>query len=264
MNGRLPETVAIMQPYLFPYLGYFQLARAVDEFWLLDTVNFIHRGWMNRNNLLVGETKKLFTIPVSSGPRDQLICEKTFAPQAAGELDKLDRTMRNAYAKALHLGRALGLVARVREAFASSHQRADFTGVAEFALRETFDMIGVDTPIRRISTLRLADKLKGQERIIAACKAIGAGGYVNMIGGRKLYDHQAFLRSGLSLWFLEPVLLAYGQGRTEFTPGLSVLDAMAHVSPGNFPELLDAARLIPAGELADIRPHPPGPPFARG
>lgn len=92
------KSIAIMQPYLFPYLGYFQLAHSVDEFWLLDTVSFIQHGWMNRNNLMIANTKKLFTIPVSAGPADQVISEKTFARNSVHALNKLQRSVAQSYA----------------------------------------------------------------------------------------------------------------------------------------------------------------------
>ena len=43
--------LAIMQPYFFPYLGYFQLMAAVDKFLLYDHVNYIKKGWIHRNRI---------------------------------------------------------------------------------------------------------------------------------------------------------------------------------------------------------------------
>ncbi|MDW3118536.1 MAG: WbqC family protein [Roseovarius pacificus] len=77
-----------MQPYLFPYIGYFQLAAAVDEFWLLDTVQFIQQGWMNRNNLLINGHKTMFSIPVNKRPRIDLISNKAYGPTAARDCEK--------------------------------------------------------------------------------------------------------------------------------------------------------------------------------
>ena len=172
------KTIAIMQPYLFPYIGYFQLAHSVDEFWLLDNVNFIRRGWMNRNNLLVNGNRWLYTIPVNSGPRDQLILHKTFSPDAVHTIDKLYGTLHTSYSKAPHLDRVLELVAAVRDAIVASSKPADFTETTEFALRKAFDMIGIATPIYRVSSLNLANGLSGQGRILAACEAVGANRYV--------------------------------------------------------------------------------------
>ena len=246
-TAQSPRRVAIMQPYLFPYIGYFQLAAAVDEFWLLDTVQFIRRGWMNRNNLLVDRQKTLFTIPVTSGPRDQAILDKTYnAEEAAKALFKLTRTIRTAYAKAPYTDDALRLVEGFARHLAHSDQPANFTEATEYALRLCFGALGLTTPIRRISSLGLDDTLTGQERIIAACRAIGAQDYVNMIGGRDLYDADSFAAAGLSLHFLEPALPPYDQGHTGFEPGLSILDVIANVAPEGIRDMLNAARIVRA------------------
>lgn len=240
-----PRRVAIMQPYLFPYLGYFQLAAAVDEFWLLDTVQFIRRGWMNRNHLLVNARKTLFTVPVTSGPRDQPILEKTYnREEALKALDKLAGTIRAAYKKAPHRDTALRVVQDFAQHLAQTPQPADFTTATETALQSCFDAVGLATPIRRVSSLGLEDTRTGQDRIIAACQAIGARDYVNMIGGRDLYEADAFAASGLALRFLRPVLPEYDQGLPAFEPGLSILDVLAHVPPEDIRRMLDAAQIV--------------------
>ena len=40
--------LGIMQPYFFPYIGYWQLMNAVDRYVIYDDVNFIKGGWINR------------------------------------------------------------------------------------------------------------------------------------------------------------------------------------------------------------------------
>nr|WP_310590339.1 WbqC family protein [Dyadobacter sp. NIV53] len=68
-------TIAIMQPYIFPYIGYFQLINAVDKFIIYDDVNFINKGWINRNNILVSGQAHLFTIPLKDASQNKLIHE---------------------------------------------------------------------------------------------------------------------------------------------------------------------------------------------
>lgn len=243
----MTSTVAIMQPYLFPYLGYFQLAAAVDEFWLLDTVQFIRRGWMNRNNLWFNDCKTLFTIPVVAGSRDQTVLEKSYHTDEAPKASlKLAKTMRQAYAKAANVETAAQLVEDFAQHLERSSVAADFTSATEFALQRCFDVIGLTTPIKRISSLELDQNLGGQDRIIAACQSIGAQNYVNMIGGRDLYDAGRFAAVGLRLHFIEPTLPPYDQGHDGFEPGLSILDVIAHVPPKDIRKMLDAAQVTPA------------------
>ena len=69
--------LAVMQPYLFPYLGYWQMITFVDKFVLFDDVNYIVRGWINRNNILMNGKSHLFTLPLNGASPNKLICELT-------------------------------------------------------------------------------------------------------------------------------------------------------------------------------------------
>src|SRR5581483_11840060 len=53
-----------MQPYLFPYIGYFQLMHAVDRFVVADDLSYIKQGWINRNRLLINGEAAYFTVPL--------------------------------------------------------------------------------------------------------------------------------------------------------------------------------------------------------
>ena len=71
--------LAIMQPYIFPYIGYFQLINAVDKFVIRDDVNFIMRGWINRNRILVNDSDSLFSIPVEKASQNTLTSDCVLA-----------------------------------------------------------------------------------------------------------------------------------------------------------------------------------------
>ena len=64
--------VAIMQPYFFPYLGYFQLIDAVDVYVNLDHVSFMKRSYMTRNQIKNNTT---INIPVSGGSQNKTCLE---------------------------------------------------------------------------------------------------------------------------------------------------------------------------------------------
>jgi NDP-sugar pyrophosphorylase family protein len=65
--------LAIMQPYLFPYIGYFQLIHAADLFVLYDDVNFRKQSWINRNKILLNGKDYTFTIPCRGVSSNKLI-----------------------------------------------------------------------------------------------------------------------------------------------------------------------------------------------
>ncbi|MEI8137325.1 MAG: WbqC family protein [Bacteroidota bacterium] len=49
-----------MQPYFFPYLGYFQAIKAVDKYILYENIDYITEGWMHRNRILVKNQKPIY------------------------------------------------------------------------------------------------------------------------------------------------------------------------------------------------------------
>ena len=69
------KKVAVMQPYWYPYIGYFQLMNAVDEFVIYNDVNYIERGWVNRNNFLINRESKLLTLPLIKATSSKLFNE---------------------------------------------------------------------------------------------------------------------------------------------------------------------------------------------
>lgn len=230
-----------MQPYLFPYLGYFQLAAAVDEFWLLDTVGFIREGWMNRNKLLVNGREYLFTIPVKNKSYKTPISEYEFSAKSVYYLKKLSKTIYQSYSRANYKHLAYDIILETLDYIKVQNGDFDFTKVTEYTLNSIFKTIHLDTPIKKISQLNLSANLTGQARIITACKAIGASVYVNMIGGKELYDSADFLREDISLYYLQAVLPNYPQSVEEFVPGLSILDVIANVSPNEVADMLHCA-----------------------
>src|SRR5690554_5438915 len=67
--------IAVMQPYLFPYIGYFQLIQAVDKFVFYDDVNFIKKGWINRNRILINNKDLSFSVPLNKVSQNKTINE---------------------------------------------------------------------------------------------------------------------------------------------------------------------------------------------
>ena len=62
-----------MQPYVFPYIGYMQLVHAADKFVFYDDVNFIKKGWINRNSIMLNDGSYRFTIPLKGQSQNSLI-----------------------------------------------------------------------------------------------------------------------------------------------------------------------------------------------
>jgi hypothetical protein len=220
-----------MQPYFFPYAGYFRLLDIVDHFVVFDCVQFPRRGRVHRTQVPgpTGDVEWL-TLPLAAMPRDVLIRDLAFAADARARLD--DRLSRCAW-----LATAEGAIAeRLR-----AHLHGPLHSVIDYlvaGLQLVADILGLAPTITRSSDLTLDPLLKAQDRVVAAVKAVGGTRYVNTPGGHQLYDAAAFAGAGLTLSFLVP----YG-GRYRY-----LLPALASQSPA---AILDDIRAWNRLEPAD-------------
>jgi hypothetical protein len=185
-------TAAVMQPYFVPYAGYFSLIASVDVFVVLDCVQFPRRGWVHRNRLAdASGSPRWLTLPIEKAPRDVKIRDLLFRPNAADEMAE--------QAKSFPVLLEAAGDELVREVLSVSGKPADYLvrllRVVCLRLELSFNDISIDS-------LRLDRSLKGQDLIMAAAESAGATRYLNLPGGRSLYDPAAFGRRGMSLGFL--------------------------------------------------------------
>jgi len=209
--------LAIMQPYLFPYLGYFQLIRAVDAFVVYDDVNYIKGGWINRNYILAQGNKLLVTLPLQGASPNQLINQVV----VGGRQEKMLETIRHCYAKAPQFSTVFPLVEEI-----ILQQEKNLARFLEHGLRRICEYLGLHPQWHLSSTLNKDNDLRGQEKVLAICKELGATHYINVPGGKELYDRDDFVRRGLKLFFIQPKPVAYRQFGNEFVPNLSIIDVM--------------------------------------
>jgi hypothetical protein len=187
-----------MQPYFFPYAGYFRLFAAVDEFLIFDCVQFPRRGRVHRTEIpgAKPDTPSWLTLPLARHSRETRIVDLQFATDARAVFDCR-------LAAFPWIASSVGPQAdRIRSLLqAPLDSPIDYL---EAGLRLVLDLLGLTVPLRRTSTLRLDPSLRGQSRVIAAARVVGATEYVNSPGGRALYDAASFSRDGLQLRFLVP------------------------------------------------------------
>lgn len=228
--------LAIMQPYLFPYLGYFQLAASVDKFVFYDDVNFIKHGWINRNRLYLGGAVRYFTIPLSGASPFLKIRQIGVQP---GEIwkKKMLESVRHSYSKAPHFKAANELLRTALDSGESS-----IAAIARTSVRTVCAYAGLDTQFVASSAIYGNDQLSGAQRVVDICKRENASDYVNPPGGRELYSEDMFSAAGVKLHFVQPCLREYKQFAGEFQPGLSVLDALMFNDARAVRELIEAGR----------------------
>ncbi len=232
-----------MQPYLFPYIGYFQLMRAVDKFVVLDDVAFIQRGWINRNRVLVNHRPHTFTIPIERASQNKLITELNIAEQG-GWRDKFLKTLTLAYKRAPFFESVYPSIER--SILYSGRMLADFIGNSLFELHR---YLGLESELVKTSRAYNNQNLTGEERILDICRRENGNEYINPIGGTALYSSHRFADAGIALRFLKPETIRYRQFGTEFVPSLSIIDVLMFNGSRRTAEYLNDYKLI-SGEAA--------------
>jgi len=209
--------VAIMQPYFFPYIGYFQLIHAVDLFVIYDDVNYIKGGWINRNFILSQGQRTRITLQLLGASSNLLINQIHIGNNSSTLL----KTIQQSYARAPYFQEAIQLIENIL-----SSEETNLARFLDFSLREFCDYLGLDRVWRLSSDLKKDVALKGQKKVLAICEELGASQYVNLPGGRELYDHTNFAEQGVQLSFLEPIINPYEQSEDKFIPYLSIIDVI--------------------------------------
>ncbi len=218
--------LAIMQPYFFPYLGYFLLAASVDRFVFLDDAQFIKQGWVNRNRWWVGGKPDYFTVPVT-GVGERTPIDEVGVVTAGPWRRKLVMSLEQHYARAPQRPEAVALLREVAD--------AEATGIAEMAkrsVRVTCARLGITPAFVDSSRGYGNGDLRGEARVLDICRREGATEYVNLPGGVSLYDPARFAAIGVGLRFVRPWKRAWTRGGLPEDASLSVLDALAfHPAP---------------------------------
>ena len=211
--------IAIMQPYFFPYIGYFQLINAVDVFVLYDDVHFIKKGWINRNRILLNGKAHLFTIPCKDSSQNRLISETEIAFGGKAK-DKLIRTIQMAYKRAPYYHDVLGMIEEV--ILSNSLYLHE---IATKSIQSICSFLSIETLLKSSLTYR-NQSLKKEDRLIDICKNENILEYINAEGGQEIYTKDSFAAKSIFLSFIKPKLIRYNQLQNEFVPGLSMIDVM--------------------------------------
>lgn len=226
-------TLAIMQPYLFPYIGYFQLMHAADTFLLLDDVAWINRGWINRNRILVQGQPQYLTFPVAGASQNKTIGELSLHTPGTWK-NTVEKTLLMAYKKAPQFDRFFPVLQGILH--------ADIPNLSAYifhSLQVLCRYMGLRVQLGASTGVYPHKGLKGQERILDLCRQENAAVYINPPGGTALYDAERFREEGMQLRLLEPRLLPYAQrGTGAFVPALSIIDVLMHCSEAQIEEQL--------------------------
>lgn len=241
MIGGDELVIGIMQPYVFPYIGYFQLIKAVDKFIVYDDVAFINKGWINRNNILVNGKASMFTIPLVGASQNRLIRDIEVDNLAAWS-KKFLKTIEQSYKKAPFYKQGFQLLEQI-----FNLPTANIAELGVNSLKETCKYLNIETEIVESSTIYNNQDLKAQVRILDICLQEKANHYINPIGGMAIYDKQLFADKEILLNFIKAKPIQYKQFNKyneSFVPWLSIIDFLMFCSVEEINEHLNKFELV--------------------
>ncbi len=231
--------VAIMQPYFFPYLGYFQLVQAVDHFVLYDDVMFIKKGWINRNRIWMQGQDFMFTIPLQKQSQNKTIRESNVAWNTEFP-SKFLVQLRSAYKKAPHVDAIMTLIEGVL-----AEKPISLADLAGNSIQATWNYLGLTKNFYFSSELSVSADLGRAERLIEITKSFGESVYINAANGKELYTKPSFAQNGIDLKFIQCELPYYAQGNGgAFLAGLSMIDVLMWNDVQNVRDLLTSYVLV--------------------
>jgi len=227
--------MGIMQPYLFPYIGYFQLINAVDKFVIHDDVQYIKGGWINRNRIQINDKDHLFTFSLQKDSALKNINTRLFSNQFYQEKAKFLKLIQNNYNKALYFPSSYNLLFKI-----FNYRGLNISSFITNSLKQICNYLEITTPFYLSSELNKNNELKGQDRVIDICHTLKADIYINPIGGRTLYSKKVFKQNNISLFFLQTQNMIYEHNKQPFIPNLSIVDVIMFNSKGKIKEYLNS------------------------
>ena len=213
------KKVAIMQPYIFPYIGYFQLINAVDKFVVYDTIQYTKKGWINRNRILSQGKDEYITIPLKKDSDFLDIKERFVSDSWQNDQKKLLNKIKSNYQKAPYFKENFSII---EDCF--NYESKNLFDFIFNALKVFCNFFEIKTELLISSNINHDSTLKSADRVIAICKALEADQYINAIGGKELYTKDYFSENNLDLKFLEAKKTEYPQFNNDFVPYLSIID----------------------------------------
>lgn len=225
------KTIAIMQPYFLPYIGYFQLLNAVDEFVIYDDLEFTKKGWINRNRLHFNGRIEYFTINLKHCSDYELIKNKQISSVF---IDKEKKRILNkiyqSYKKAPHFTEVFEMTEQIFE-----YDEINLFKFIKHSIEQIQCYLQIDTKLIDSSVLNVNPNYRGVNRVIQICKELRASKYINPEGGVELYSKDEFEINGINLFFLQTQI---------YDDRLSIIDTMMYNSKDQIKVLMNEYNLI--------------------
>lgn len=225
--------LAVMQPYIFPYIGYYQLVYSSDVFIFYDDVSFIKQSYINRNNILANGKTLRFTLPVLGASSNILIENLDYSNSK-----KILRTIAQAYAKAPYFDDAFHVIE-----FVLNQENRGIAHINSLSIRAVFEYLNIDKKMLLASEIDYDRTKERANRLIELSKMHDCDHYINSPGGKLLYEKEYFKEQGIKLEFIETEIQPYNQNIDEFVPYLSMIDILMNCSKEEISKMLKSYKL---------------------
>lgn len=222
--------IGIMQPYFFPYLGYWQLMNEVDKYVILDDVNYIKRGWINKNFIKGNGKAQRIGINIKSVSQNKLINELSLLKDDENSLIK---TIEQYYRHAPFYEDVMPIIKDI-----ISQEESNLSLYLFYGIKKIAQYLQMNTEFFISSMIEKNNSLKGQDRIIEICKQLNGDTYINAIGGMEIYNKKGFDNEGLELIFLKMDEIEYKQLNGDFISNLSIIDVIMNNSVEDVKKML--------------------------
>lgn len=225
-----------MQPYFFPYIGYFSLIQSCDKFIIFDTPQFMRKGWIERNRILKltgGST--YIKVPLIKSPLDTAILDM----KINNDIDWKNKIIAqlDIYKKIAPFYRTT--MDLIHHCLCGEHIK--ISKLNEVIIREVSKYLGIKTEISVYSqSNKIIESVNNpDEWALEICKSIGADTYINAPGGKEFFDSEKYKKENIKLLFIEPILQSYNQNTNNFEAGLSIIDVLMFNSKENTINLIN-------------------------
>lgn len=233
----MSKKIGIMQPYFFPYLGYWQLINAVDEYVIYDNIQYTKKGWINRNRFLQNGKDELFSVNLQKAS-DYLDVKDRYISDVF-DRNNLISKLKNSYKKAPFYEEHFPIIQDIIK-----FEDNNLFNYINNSIKKIHSFFGMESKIIISSSLDIDHSLKGQEKVLAIVKKLNGSNYINAIGGQELYSKESFEEEGIKLNFIKTNEIMYPQFNNEFIPNLSIIDVMMFNSKEQIKEMLNEYSLI--------------------
>lgn len=210
-----------MQPYLFPYHLYWRLIKEVDVFVIFDNVNFRKKGFINRNYSYNDGTQKCFTLALQKVSQNKLINEIDIC----SDQTRLKSFLQNQYNSCDNFSHVWPILDELL-----SFKNLNLAFYLENSIKIICDYMDIRTRIVSASSLQTeCHDLRGQDKILCLCKLLGANEYLNLPGGRELYDKLVFKSNNVNLEFISPLTEKIILSQVNSFHECSIIDLMMNI-----------------------------------